>query len=518
MKNNTIFKIIVTLLLGLLFSFTSFENIKAQNNTYDIKVSVINGNTQARQNKITLLLYEVNGNDLVLKDTKVSDNNGLVNFTIKNKLNYRIVMADNDNFVPGKDINFIIKDLDPNEEYYLDECGNLTKGFSESMIAYPVPVIYPVTKAFPASTQWQEIPSGMEIEKLPKDFNSYRVFNIYMYYQTNKTVNTTKFNRVDSIKYIENGNEITLVNNVDYTYEVNSNITIPNPDNGQPMEAIAVKFSFAPSFIKNLTINDYSKGYIKIDSYLDVLAKVTGMNLAYTYQKIENQYGKEYPANSIYTPDYNVWEKPNIVEPCEIGEPEVIVPLQPELSEVACGIEPELILPQQDGVEYTYEKSGNQYLVNAKAKEGYVFAENATTSWQLIAEITPCIIEVTPQAPYLKDVACDLEPELVLPQQDGVEYSYSKEDGKYYVSAKAKEGYIFSDGAQSEWELTINVTECVKPPVTEKPQPPAPEKPNPTKPVIPNTGSMDLASSLISVLLLINLLIIGFLSRKRKVN
>ena len=78
------------------------------------------------------------------------------------------------------------------------------------------------------------------------------------------------------------------------------------------------------------------------------------------------------------------------VTPTATPTPVVVTPVAPTLSEVECGIKPEVVLPTTPGVVYAQSEDGNTVTVTATAAEGYVLAPGSVTSFTLDVTPKPC--------------------------------------------------------------------------------------------------------------------------------
>lgn len=184
--------------------------------------------------------------------------------------------------------------------------------------------------------------------------------------------------------------------------------------------------------------------------------------------------GYVFSANAVTTWDFDLGS----ITPCDT----IVTPLSPvvELSNI-CGVGAKVVINPTIGV--TYVNSDPTAIegivtITASANDGYVFAQNAITSWELdLGSITDCV-EVVPMTPTIvlsanagNDVCYTIEVENL----SGVEYIIGTEtnsEGKTVVTAIPRDGYVFADGSTTEW--TFNLA-C-------DPKPVDPTKPVPTVP------------------------------------
>ncbi|KIA73413.1 hypothetical protein ANMWB30_23400 [Arthrobacter sp. MWB30] len=129
-----------------------------------------------------------------------------------------------------------------------------------------------------------------------------------------------------------------------------------------------------------------------------------------------------------------------------------------------CGTEASVFIVYSMGVQYTESRVGNVVTVTATAKDGFVLAPGATTSWTFtIPEIEPCDVPVTPVAPELIPAAvCGIEATVSTPEVEGVVYRQTRTGSTITVTATATKGFVLADGATSSWEFTLSeVVPCV---------------------------------------------------------
>ncbi|MDF0514837.1 hypothetical protein PX701_14490 [Agromyces sp. H3Y2-19a] len=161
-------------------------------------------------------------------------------------------------------------------------------------------------------------------------------------------------------------------------------------------------------------------------------------------------------------------------EPCE-EEPEVVtidvVPTSADL----CGTANDGYTLPSDTDAIAWSESGSvaegEVVVTATAKDGYRFADDATTSWTFAFTDEPCeeepevgVIEVVPTMVDLCGTAND---GYTVPS-DTDDYSWSTTgsvaEGKVVVTATPAEGYVFEEGSQSEWTFVFTNEPCAEQP------------------------------------------------------
>lgn len=74
---------------------------------------------------------------------------------------------------------------------------------------------------------------------------------------------------------------------------------------------------------------------------------------------------------------------------------QTIVPVAPTVAEAACGVLPEVNIPDVAGVRYERTDEGDRVTVTAVAAPGFVFAADAQATWILTLVATDCVCEVT---------------------------------------------------------------------------------------------------------------------------
>gem|GEM_PF-5459988 len=131
-----------------------------------------------------------------------------------------------------------------------------------------------------------------------------------------------------------------------------------------------------------------------------------------------------------------------------------------------------------DGVvvtgEYAVPEGVESVVVTARALEGYVLAEDATSEWTFTFDVTEVPVAVVPEAPVANDVEGTGSDTVTIPAVGGVEYvvdgvvvtgEYAVPEGveSVVVTARALEGYVLAEDATSEWTFTFDTTVPVPP-------------------------------------------------------
>ncbi|MBK0421175.1 hypothetical protein JD292_03645 [Leucobacter sp. CSA2] len=73
-----------------------------------------------------------------------------------------------------------------------------------------------------------------------------------------------------------------------------------------------------------------------------------------------------------------------------------VTPEAPRLSEVDCGVVPEVIIPTVAGVTYERTTDGDQVTITAAPERGTTFPSGVATSWTFTVTAVPCVCTPTP--------------------------------------------------------------------------------------------------------------------------
>ena len=99
--------------------------------------------------------------------------------------------------------------------------------------------------------------------------------------------------------------------------------------------------------------------------------------------------------------------------------------------------------------------------VTATPKSGYAFPEGAKTQWTFAINDAPCVIQVD-GAPTFVDPCGPGNDVLTVPADTTtIDWNSVEVDSVITVTATAKPGSIFPEGAQVSWTYTINDNPCV---------------------------------------------------------
>lgn len=180
----------------------------------------------------------------------------------------------------------------------------------------------------------------------------------------------------------------------------------------------------------------------------------------------------------------DTWE---LTIPAVVPCPVEVTPEAPTVTDVDVIGGDTITIPSVEGVEYlidsvvvagTYEVPAGrtEVVVNARALDGYVLAEGATSEWTLTvtepaAPEEPEPVVVTPTAPTVDDDADTY----TIPEIEGVVYtvngepvtgtvSVGDEDTTIVVTAApASDEYVLVEGAETEFSLTFTKAEVIDP-------------------------------------------------------
>ncbi|MDQ0574868.1 hypothetical protein [Agromyces albus] len=128
-----------------------------------------------------------------------------------------------------------------------------------------------------------------------------------------------------------------------------------------------------------------------------------------------------------------------------------------------CGPDNEKVeLPAEtDTVDWEQVEADGKWVVTATAKSGYVFPDEAKTSWEFPIDDVPCVILVE-GAPSFTDTCGPDNEKVELPADtDTIAWTKAEVDGTWIVTATAQDGSVFPEGASVSWSFTINDAPCL---------------------------------------------------------
>ncbi|WP_240665985.1 hypothetical protein [Agromyces sp. LHK192] len=128
-----------------------------------------------------------------------------------------------------------------------------------------------------------------------------------------------------------------------------------------------------------------------------------------------------------------------------------------------CGPDNEqLTVPQDtDTVDWEQSESEGIITVTATAKNGFAFAPDTKREWTFTVNDEPCIIEVGGEPTFSDTCGPDNEQLTVPKDTDTVDWEQSESAGVITVTATAKPGSAFPEGAKDTWTFTVNDSPCI---------------------------------------------------------
>ncbi|MBM7831081.1 hypothetical protein JOE59_001786 [Agromyces cerinus] len=162
--------------------------------------------------------------------------------------------------------------------------------------------------------------------------------------------------------------------------------------------------------------------------------------------------GYEFTKDSKTEWTFTIDDEPCVVQ--VVGAPEFVD---------TCGPDNEkLTLPEDTAtIDWNSSESNGVITVTATAKAGNVFPEGATTSWTFPIDDKPCVVQVV-GAPEFSDKCGPDNEKLTVPEDtETIDWNSSEENGVITVTATAKAGNVFPEGATKTWTFTINDVPCI---------------------------------------------------------
>lgn len=307
--------------------------------------------------------------------------------------------------------------------------------------------------------------------------------------------NDEKGNRPDSIEVALKGNDIlmdTAILSKDNAYQYNFS-ELPKGDDNYQIDYTVEELNIDPKYEVNYDnreenkdddgnligytfnitniLNDQSEEIIPIAPTLDTNVKcdqkaklvlpnnLDELNYTYEIENLPSGYKVVAVAKDGYTFKENVdteWVLNYLIIPCS----DEVKTIKPQLDlEIECGKHPKLITADIEGLYYEIIDTGHSYIVKAKLKDGYSFAPNQVTEWELPYFIKLCAIADKPT--LNKNVKCEVNYIVEVPKNtDKVKYEVIKLD-EYTIKvvAIAQSGYKFVKGTETEWIFNIKNNE-----------------------------------------------------------
>lgn len=128
-----------------------------------------------------------------------------------------------------------------------------------------------------------------------------------------------------------------------------------------------------------------------------------------------------------------------------------------------CGVDNEKLTVPDDTefIDWEQNEVGGVISVTATPQKGYAFPKDAQTEWKYTIDDAPCVIEVE-GAPTFEDTCGPANEKLGLPDDtDAIDWESVREGDVITVTATAKGGSVFPEGAQVKWTFTVDDLPCV---------------------------------------------------------
>ena len=119
-----------------------------------------------------------------------------------------------------------------------------------------------------------------------------------------------------------------------------------------------------------------------------------------------------------------------------------------------------------DSTDWQSVREGDTITVTATPKPGYVFTGDPQTTWTFVVNDQPCPPGVVPVGgvPTFSDVCGPDNEQLTVPADtETVDWASVRAGDTITVTATARPGNTFEQGAQTEWEFVVRDADCVEP-------------------------------------------------------
>uniref|UniRef100_UPI00058C0AC7 hypothetical protein n=1 Tax=Agromyces subbeticus TaxID=293890 RepID=UPI00058C0AC7 len=135
-------------------------------------------------------------------------------------------------------------------------------------------------------------------------------------------------------------------------------------------------------------------------------------------------------------------------------KPDVKIPVEgaPTFSDT-CGPDNEQLSVPADTakIDWNSSESNGVITVTATAKPGYVFKKDSKTKWEFTINDAPCVVPVV-GAPSFSDTCGPDNEKLTVPEDTTtIDWNSSESNGVITVTATAKSGSVFPEGATTSW-------------------------------------------------------------------
>jgi hypothetical protein len=127
-----------------------------------------------------------------------------------------------------------------------------------------------------------------------------------------------------------------------------------------------------------------------------------------------------------------------------------------------CGPDNEqLVLPDDTAtIDWSSHEAGGVITVTAAAKPGNAFPEGARATWTFTIDDAPCVIDVVGAPTFTDTCGADNEKLTVPDDTETIDWSSAEVGGVITVTAAAKPGSVFPEGAQATWTFTVDDNPC----------------------------------------------------------
>ena len=148
----------------------------------------------------------------------------------------------------------------------------------------------------------------------------------------------------------------------------------------------------------------------------------------------------------------------------DCAKPIVKIPVEgaPMFSDT-CGSDNEKLTVPEDTarIDWNSSESNGVITVTATAKPGYEFKKGEKTTWTFTIDDKPCVVQVVGVPAFSDKCGADNE-KLTVPEDTAtIDWTSTEVDGVITVTATAKPGNVFPEGATKTWTFTINDAPCI---------------------------------------------------------
>lgn len=235
------------------------------------------------------------------------------------------------------------------------------------------------------------------------------------------------FFNADQLKYLKLG-ENSIFSDDTALHDINTRSTYTgqwikvDSDQGYQPSQDGVVFNNSNDFMKNydgstkqqgwytweknpIVISEIEKPILKESSKpgekptLEIPETIVGYTFSTPEYIMENDYKGVIKVKANILPGY-VWQgdENDLLFEYSFTLAIKVTPIAPKLKDVVeCGNEPDLVITEQEGVKFEYEKLDGKYFVKAIPEDGYYFSEDAQDKWEFDIVVVDCPIIVEPE-------------------------------------------------------------------------------------------------------------------------